>query len=774
MLTKYTIRILLMPVIYGTEAWAALRYSGHAVPYKLLREGYEAFVIFSFMQFLLAYMGGAVPLARRLNMKRRLGYREQRHFFPCNMLLPSWKLGAQFVRLTLVGTLQYVPASLVVMALSLGAWSLGAYDEGDWRPTNVYFYCALITNCSQIWAMYCLVMIYHATHDELKPIRPFGKFLSVKLVVFFTFWQSVGIGVLERVEGRGGVLDEMQKGIVADDTQFDDFFFESVPSAADAANDATASASAAAAAAAAAEYDRHHDNESFSTALQNFVLCVEMLLFALGHIWAFPADEWESKTNPSYMRLYDGFDASQQKQYGHFGYGPERGLFGKAQYSYEMSPARRSNRDRGGGPHSGDGSMDSESESDGGFGGFGGLLTEGGEAGGGAEKGGVLATAGTGGGGGSSTSDNSPSSSLTPTRLRGELPTGSPDRSGCRRTSSGRMLFGSGSRNSNGSNSGSGSSSSSSSSSSNGSVDDSGLPGLPTIESAGSLAEGGASSEDVRRAATQGETDHQTDASTPQEETDSNSPWMDDIEDGNQPDVEGGGEVAGLDGPDRDQRKRRLQSMVMGQVKQLGDQIGQNVEQIDASARAAWEHTATTLQHTGQVAYGVAEHQTHQVIDSTKLVGQAMVDVPMGVASTIYDGVGNVARSTVNLPVNIGRAAYDGGIKVGAEFMAEDNRGEGVLGVVQKTGHVLGAVGEIPVNMARQFGTGVVDIARNTVELPVRTVGSAVGGTVNLANVTSTQVLRNVPLLPPLHKEEFRDGINFSDIWSSIQTVKKK
>ena len=89
--------------------------------------------------------------------------------------------------------------------------------------------------------------------------------------------------------------------------------------------------------------------------------------------------------------------------------------------------------------------------------------------------------------------------------------------------------------------------------------------------------------------------DHQTDASTPQEETDSNSPWMDDIEDGNQLDVDMR-EVAGLDGPDRDQRKRRLQSMVMGQVKQLGDQIGQNVEQ-STHRRGRWAHRYNPTTH---------------------------------------------------------------------------------------------------------------------------------------------------------------------------------
>ena len=53
----------------------------------------------------------------------------------------------------------------------------------------------------------------------------------------------------------------------------------------------------------------------------------------------------------------------------------------------------------------------------------------------------------------------------------------------------------------------------------------------------------------------------------------------------------------------------------------------------------------------------------------------------------------------------------------------------------------------------------------------MRTVATAAGGTVNVGRTLGTQVLRTIPLLPPLHKQQFREGINFTDIVKAIQTV---
>jgi hypothetical protein len=40
-------------------------------------------------------------------------------------------------------------------------------------------------------ALYGLIVFYDLTKDELAGRRPLGKFLSIKLIVFFTFVQSL-------------------------------------------------------------------------------------------------------------------------------------------------------------------------------------------------------------------------------------------------------------------------------------------------------------------------------------------------------------------------------------------------------------------------------------------------------------------------------------------------------------------------------------------------------------------------------------------------------
>lgn len=104
----------------------------------------------------------------------------------------------------------------------------------NWRSPMIYTYG--IENLSVMVAFYGLLCFYYATAKNISMYNPWPKFLCIKGVVFVTFWQSVGIGAMCT-------------------------FGLSTP------------------------------EESYQ--IQNFLICIEMLLASIAHYYIFPYEEWE-------------------------------------------------------------------------------------------------------------------------------------------------------------------------------------------------------------------------------------------------------------------------------------------------------------------------------------------------------------------------------------------------------------------------------------------------------------------------------------------------
>ena len=82
--------------------------------------------------------------------------------------------------------------------------SQDAYGDGELNYNQGYLYVTIIINCSQLTSLYALAWLYVIMRKELTPFSPVFKFLVIKSVVFFTFWQGVGLAVLVKI---GAITD---------------------------------------------------------------------------------------------------------------------------------------------------------------------------------------------------------------------------------------------------------------------------------------------------------------------------------------------------------------------------------------------------------------------------------------------------------------------------------------------------------------------------------------------------------------------------------------
>lgn len=202
---KYVVRILWMVPLYAMQSYLSLRYHKSRIYIDSVRDFYEAYVIASFVYYLMALLGGQDALTELLRHKDpRLG----KHSFPLSLILEPWELGEEFTLQCKHGVLQYVVIKCIATLLTFLCESANIYGEGKFEWLVAYPYLCFLQNLSVMYALYCLVMLYHAVEAELRrPInwRPLGKFICVKGIVFFCWWQGVIIFYLK----AHGIIDHL-------------------------------------------------------------------------------------------------------------------------------------------------------------------------------------------------------------------------------------------------------------------------------------------------------------------------------------------------------------------------------------------------------------------------------------------------------------------------------------------------------------------------------------------------------------------------------------
>jgi hypothetical protein len=117
------------------------------------------------------------------------------------------QMGSDFLRRCKAGVFQFVVVKFLLAVLTLLLRIIGCYEEGNYSSNSSYLWITLLCCCSQSWALYSLFMFYHCSHRELITMRPFMKFFCLKMVIFFCWWQALGIGLLVKlghINGAGG------------------------------------------------------------------------------------------------------------------------------------------------------------------------------------------------------------------------------------------------------------------------------------------------------------------------------------------------------------------------------------------------------------------------------------------------------------------------------------------------------------------------------------------------------------------------------------------
>lgn len=247
---RWIVRILFIVPIYSFDSWISLMFfsnDNYYVYFNTIRDCYEAFVIYNFLSLCYEYLGGESSIMSEIR-----GKPIQSSWVYCTCCLTGHQYTIGFLRFCKQATLQFCIIKPVMAVITLILQAFGLYKDGDFSPHGGYLYVTIVYNISISLALYALFLFYFATKELLHSYDPVLKFLTVKSVIFLSFWQGFLLAILE----KAGVINPLysEEGLK------------------------TAGVGTVAA------------------GYQNFIICVEMLLAAIALRFAFPYNLYAQET----------------------------------------------------------------------------------------------------------------------------------------------------------------------------------------------------------------------------------------------------------------------------------------------------------------------------------------------------------------------------------------------------------------------------------------------------------------------------------------------
>ncbi|KAJ3043936.1 hypothetical protein HDU99_009953 [Rhizoclosmatium hyalinum] len=236
----HIVRILLFVPIYAIVSWLAFRYYWRAVYIFTARDVYESFVIYSFYALILQFLGPTATV-----QKMALINKPKMHY-PIPFIKISYNpASSTFLIRNKILILQYVVVRPLMTVMALVTQLMSRFCSESMSVKYGHFYYTVINFVSVSACMFGLLVMYFTIKDDIAEHKPLPKFFSIKVVIFLTMVQNLVLSTLAH-------LDKLPS------TQY-------------------------------------WTETNIANGIQSFLVCIEMLIASIFHVYAFSAKEYTAQ-----------------------------------------------------------------------------------------------------------------------------------------------------------------------------------------------------------------------------------------------------------------------------------------------------------------------------------------------------------------------------------------------------------------------------------------------------------------------------------------------